>query len=87
MWDFILNKIHLGKLSLKHTKTHIYIYITAFLQGLIEEHRIGLKNGGGEWWHHDWPKLQETQPEYYPDHMIKGLIQVINMPTNFGPMH
>ena len=24
MWDFILNKIHLGKLSLKYTKTHIY---------------------------------------------------------------
>ena len=21
----------------------------AFFQGLIEEHRIGLKNGGGEW--------------------------------------
>lgn len=50
----------------------------AFLQGLIEEHRSGKHRRGGG---HDSMiehllKLQESQPEYYTDLMIKGLIQV-----------
>ncbi|XP_057429813.1 isoflavone 3'-hydroxylase-like [Lotus japonicus] len=49
----------------------------AFLQGLIEEHRSGKHRRGGG---HDSMiehllKLQESQPEYYSDLMIKGLIQ------------
>ena len=52
----------------------------AFLQGLIEEHRVGQKNGGGgggDTMIDHLLKLQETQPAYYSDLMIKGLIQVL----------
>ncbi|KAK0603140.1 hypothetical protein LWI29_001785 [Acer saccharum] len=49
----------------------------AFLQGLIEEHRKkdGLKNTNTMIDH--LLSLQETQPEYYTDQIIKGLIQVM----------
>ncbi|KAL5753059.1 hypothetical protein ACOSP7_023235 [Xanthoceras sorbifolium] len=49
----------------------------AFLQGLIEEHRKkdGLHTTNTMIDH--LLSLQETQPEYYTDEIIKGLIQVI----------
>lgn len=49
----------------------------AFLEGLIEEHRRGnIHSDGGTMIDH-LLKLSESQPEYYSDHLIKGLIQVI----------
>ncbi|KAL2340136.1 hypothetical protein Fmac_008076 [Flemingia macrophylla] len=45
----------------------------AFLQNLIEEHRSG-KHGSSDTMIDHLLKLGESQPEYYSDHMIKGLI-------------
>ncbi|WVZ25795.1 hypothetical protein V8G54_004339 [Vigna mungo] len=45
----------------------------AFLQGLLEEHRSG-KHKTNTMIEH-LLTMQETQPEYYSDHIIKGLIQ------------
>ena len=47
----------------------------AFWQGLLEEHRNG-KHGDDNMIEH-LLTLQKMQPEYYSDHVIKGLIQVI----------
>jgi len=46
----------------------------AFLQGLLEEHRSG-KHKANTMIEH-LLTMQESQPEYYSDHIIKGLIQV-----------
>ncbi|KAK7329383.1 hypothetical protein VNO77_23546 [Canavalia gladiata] len=48
----------------------------AFLQGLIEEHRSG-KHGSADTMIDHLLKLSVSQPEYYSDHMIKGLIQAM----------
>ncbi|NP_001351717.1 isoflavone 3'-hydroxylase-like [Cicer arietinum] len=48
----------------------------AFLQGLIEEIQSGNQNDGDTMIDH-LLKLRESQPEYYSDHMIKGLIQAM----------
>ncbi|XP_027329251.1 isoflavone 3'-hydroxylase-like isoform X2 [Abrus precatorius] len=48
----------------------------AFLQGLIEEHRSG-KHGSADTMIDHLLKLSESQPEYYSDHIIKGLIQAM----------
>jgi isoflavone 2'-hydroxylase len=50
----------------------------AFLEGLIEEHRNGNHSDGNRTMIYNLLKLSEIQPEYYSDHIIKGLIQVIN---------
>ncbi|MED6143342.1 hypothetical protein PIB30_005258 [Stylosanthes scabra] len=50
----------------------------SFLQGLIEEHRVAaLNDGGADTMIFHLLKLQETEPEYYSDLMIKGLIQAM----------
>lgn len=49
----------------------------AFLQNLIDEHRSG-KQGTADTMIDHLLKLGESQPEYYTEHMIKGLIQVTN---------
>lgn len=50
----------------------------AFLQGLIEQHQnANHSDNDGDTMIDHLLKLRETQPEYYSDHMIKGLIQVI----------
>jgi len=49
----------------------------AFLEGLIDEHRSGNINSDGGTMIDHLLKLGESQPEYYSDHLIKGLIQVI----------
>ncbi|RDX67262.1 Isoflavone 3'-hydroxylase, partial [Mucuna pruriens] len=48
----------------------------AFLQSLIEEHRSG-KHGTADTMIDHLLKLGESQPEYYSDLMIKGLIQAM----------
>ncbi|XP_020207301.2 isoflavone 3'-hydroxylase [Cajanus cajan] len=52
----------------------------AFLQGLLQEHRSG-KHKANTMIEH-LLSLQKSQPEYYSDHIIKGLIQVIT-PSKF----
>ncbi|KAK9713587.1 hypothetical protein RND81_06G037400 [Saponaria officinalis] len=50
----------------------------AFFQGLIDEHRSGLKNTeGDETMISRLLSLQESEPEYYTDETIKGLILVL----------
>ncbi|NP_001351716.1 isoflavone 3'-hydroxylase-like [Cicer arietinum] len=48
----------------------------AFLQGLIEEHQSGNQSNGDTMIDH-LLNLRKSQPEYYSDHMIKGLIQAM----------
>nr|KYP60203.1 Isoflavone 2'-hydroxylase [Cajanus cajan] len=55
----------------------------AFLQSLIEEHRSG-KHGNADTMIDHLLKLGESQPEYYSDHMIKGLIQSVFPELSFG---
>lgn len=50
----------------------------AFLEGLIQEHRSA-NHGNGDTMIDHLLKLSEVQPEYYSSHIIKGLIQVINI--------
>ncbi|WJX28030.1 hypothetical protein P8452_16797 [Trifolium repens] len=47
----------------------------AFLEGLIEDHRNGNHSDGNRTMIYNLLKLSEIQPEYYSDHIIKGLIQ------------
>ncbi|CAK8539671.1 unnamed protein product [Lathyrus sativus] len=47
----------------------------SFLQGLIDEHRFGKRNANTMIDH--LLKQQESQPEYYTDEIIKGLIVVM----------
>ncbi|GAU36829.1 hypothetical protein TSUD_320670 [Trifolium subterraneum] len=47
----------------------------AFLEGLIEEHRSGNHSSNGNTMIDNLLKLGELQPEYYSNHIIKGLIQ------------
>ncbi|KAL1359203.1 isoflavone 3'-hydroxylase [Arachis hypogaea] len=50
----------------------------SFLQGLIQEHRVAAgSNADSDTMIFHLLKLQETQPEYYSDLMIKGLIQAM----------
>ncbi|KAJ1403198.1 Cytochrome P450 [Sesbania bispinosa] len=48
----------------------------AFLQGLIDEHRSGKQSGSNTMIDH-LLSLQQTQPEYYTDQIIKGIILVM----------
>ncbi|PQQ14633.1 cytochrome P450 81E8-like isoform X1 [Prunus yedoensis var. nudiflora] len=49
--------------------------IDAFLQGLVDEHRSRTSKGGnGSTMIDHLLSLQESQPEYYTDQIIKGLI-------------
>ncbi|XP_056176049.1 cytochrome P450 81E8-like [Syzygium oleosum] len=54
--------------------------LNEFLQNLIEEHRASSKKGGGrstDTMVDHLLSLQETQPEYYTDEIIKGLTMVM----------
>ncbi|KAI6695169.1 hypothetical protein NL676_022879 [Syzygium grande] len=51
-----------------------------FLQNLIEEHRASSRKGGGrstDTMVDHLLSLQDTQPDYYTDEIIKGLIMVM----------
>ena len=48
----------------------------AFLQGLIDEHRSGKQSGNNTMIDH-LLSLQQSQPEYYTDQIIKGIVLVI----------
>jgi isoflavone 2'-hydroxylase len=54
----------------------------SFVQGIVDEIRSG-KHGRGNNMVQHLLTLQKSQPEYYSDVIIKGLIQVITQLYNF----